>query len=376
MKICIFTTTLDKKDGGPSRSVPILAKGLANCGVDTTLLTCYSDDMNIHLLENSSVALKTIESHIKEKELENIIVRGKYQLIHSQNLWNPLYHKVARIAQRHGIPYIMTPRGCLEPWCLKQKFLKKKIALLLYQKKDLQKASCILATSDMEANNIRGLGITSPMAIIPNGIDISEYVCRKDKSKVKKQICFISRIHPKKGIEFLIKAWINLKDIYPDWNIIIAGNGDQSYIDNLQSFIKSQKLDNCIKIIPPVFGEEKYKLYTESSLFVLPTYSENFGMVVAEAMSCGVPVITTNGTPWQVLNSEDLGWCIDLEKGNLEHSLREAIETGTDSLFEKGQKSSKYIRENYHYLSVGEKMKAVYDWVINKSSKPPYIHSI
>lgn len=373
MKICIFTTTIDKKDGGPSRSVPILAKGLSMVGVETTLVTYESENMNIHILEDSYVKLKIIDKGATIRFLEEFIVGDNFDLIHMQNLWNPLYHSVAKIARKHAIPYMMTPRGCLEPWCLRQKYLKKKIALFLYQKKDLENAACILATSDMEATNIRNLDISTPIAIIPNGIDVSEYKCRKDEAIVKKQICFISRIHPKKGIEILIDVWSRIAKLYPDWNVIIAGNGDNKYIEKLKRSIYSRNLEDCIKIIPPVFGRDKYRVYSESSLFVLPTFSENFGMVIAEAMSCGVPVITTNGTPWQVLKKRELGWCIDLSIDNLEQAIKEAIALGQEELFEKGQKSSRFIMDNYQFFSVSEKIKSVYEWILDNKLRPHFI---
>lgn len=378
MRVCIFITSIDKSGGGPSRSVPILAKGLSLNAVDTTLFTSYSDDMNTHLLDDTSVSLKAVSQDITDLDLEKELLTGHYDLIHAQNLWMPLYHKMAKIARKHGIPYIMTPRGCLEPWCMKQKRIKKLVAFHLYQKRDLQQAACILATAKMEANNIRALGITAPIAIIPNGIDISEYKCRtlEDKIKVKKQILFLSRIHEKKGIEFLINVWEQLHIQYPDWNVVIAGNGEDEYIQQLKAMIISKGLQCCVEIIPPVFGEDKHKLYCESSLFVLPTYSENFGMVIAEAMSCGVPVITTNGTPWQELNEKHLGWCIDLSIENLANTISAAIDLGQDKLFELGQRCSKHIRDTYQYTQVAAKNKAVYEWIVNGGNKPEYVDVI
>lgn len=375
MRICIFTTSINKKGGGPARSVPILSKGLSLVGVDTTLLTGRSEEMNTHMLEGTNVSVKVISKNISTKDLEEEVLKGNYDLIHTQNLWMPLYHKMAKIARKHGIPYIMTPRGCLEPWCMKQKRIKKLVAFHLYQKRDLQQAACILATAKMEADNIRALGITAPIAIIPNGIDISEYECRtlEDKIKVKKQILFLSRIHEKKGIEFLINVWEQLHIQFPDWNVVIAGNGEEAYIQQLKAMIISKGLQGCVEIIPPVFGEDKHKLYCESSLFVLPTYSENFGMVIAEAMSCGVPVITTNGTPWQELNEKHLGWCIDLSIENLANTISEAINKGQDKLFELGQQCSKHIYDTYQYTEVAAKNKAVYEWIVNGGDKPEYV---
>ena len=375
MRICIFTTSINKKGGGPARSVPILSKGLSLVGVDTTLFTGRSEEMNTHMLEGTDVCVKIVSQNISTKELEEEILKGNYDLIHAQNLWMPLYHKMAKIARKHGIPYIMTPRGCLEPWCMKKKRIKKIVAFHLYQKRDLQQAACILATAKMEADNIRALGITAPIAIIPNGIDVSEYKCRMPdfKPKVKKQILFLSRIHEKKGIEHLINVWEQLYKQYPEWNVVIAGNGEEAYIQQLKAMIISKGLQNCVEIIPPVFGEDKHKLYCESSLFVLPTYSENFGMVIAEAMSCGVPVVTTNGTPWQELNEKHLGWCIDLNIENLANTISAAIDMGQDKLFELCQRCSKHIHDTYQYTEVAAKNKTVYEWIINGGDKPEYV---
>ena len=375
MRVCIFTNSIDKRDGGPSRSVPILAKGLSQVGIETTLLTAQTTEMNTHLVDGTFVAVKVVPQNISFRGLEAAILEGHYDLIHGQNLWSPIYSKMAYIARKHKIPYMMSPRGCLEPWSMKQKRLKKLLAFHLYQKRDLQKAACILATARMEADSIRALGINAPIAIVPNGIDMSEYQCRssEEKCRVKKQILFLSRIHKKKGIELLIKAWERLHDKYPEWSVVIAGNGEEAYIDYLKDIISGNGLDKCVKIIPPAFGEAKHKLYCESSLFVLPTYSENFGMVIAEAMSCGVPVITTNGTPWQELNDKSLGWCIDLSLENLVLTITHAIDLGTDALFDMGQRGSMYVQRSYEYTQVAAKNKQVYEWIVMGERKPDFV---
>ena len=377
MRICIYITTIDKSSGGPSRSVPILAKGLSLNDVETTLFTSYSNEMNTHLLDGSSVNIKVVSQKILDNELEEELLAGCYDLIHAQNLWMPLYHKMAKIARKHGIPYIMTPRGCLEPWSLEQKKWKKKIAMWLYQKKDLQKAAAILTTANMEAQHLRELGIKAPLAVIPNGIDVSEYQCRPADclSSVKKQIVFLSRIHQKKGIEILINVWEKMRFDFPDWNVVIAGNGEEEYIQQLKSMITSKRLQDCVEIIPPIFGKDKHKLYCESSLFVLPTYSENFGMVVAEALACGVPVITTNGTPWQELNDEKIGWCVDLSEENIENAIRDALSLPAEELFAMGQKGSKHINNNYLYTSVAKKNIELYKWILEGGDMPEFMYN-
>lgn len=379
MKICILIHSIDKKDGGPSRSVPILARGLSKVGVDVTLMAVKSEDMNLHAVENIGIKVVVLPKKVSKSELEKAFLDGQFDLIHFQMIWVPLYIKAAQICRKHHIPYMTTPRGTLQPWCYNDKNvikrMKKRIAMMAYQYRDIQNASAILATAKMEADNLRKFGFSNPIAVVANGIDVSEYQCRTvaDKASVKKQILFLSRVHPKKGIEYLIDAWNTLHTKYPDWNVVIAGNGEDSYIQHLNELIEQKGLQNCIEVVPPVFGVEKHKLYCESSLFVLPTHSENFGMVIAEAMSCGVPVITTNGTPWQELNDLNLGWCIDLSVENLVNALQEAIDSGADALFDKGQLCSKHVYNTYQYTEVAAKNKAVYEWILGLGDKPDFV---
>lgn len=395
MKVLTFIQDIDNTHGGPSRSVPMLVKGLAEVGVDITLMTFRSEDMNTHALERMSAKLKVLKSGISSEEIEEYILAEKFDLIQMQSMWAKSYHQVAQIAHKHNIPYLITPRGMLEPWSLSQKKWKKKLALMLYQMKDLQRAACIFTTAEMEAQHVRELGVKAPMSVIPNGIETDGYACRTSMDGVKKQILFLSRVHVKKGIEILIESFNKLRAEsleFRDWTVVIVGNGEEEYIESLKLRVKSLELEDCIKILPPVFGEAKTKLYQESSLFCLPSYSENFGMVIAEAMSCGVPAITTNGTPWQLLNGDcttmgaslnmlgndkRTGWCIELSVENLEKALREAMSMDPTALYEMGQRGSRMINENFNYRSVAQKTKRLYEWIVegkmDKARKPEFV---
>ena len=244
--------------------------------------------------------------------------------------------------------------------------------MAVYQRRDIQEAACILTTADMEANSLRNLGFTNPIAVIPNGIEIDDYPCRPKETmyKCKKQVIFLSRLVSKKGIDILIDAWVKVHQHNPDWSVVVVGNGEQEYIDSLNAQIVRNGLANNIHILPPAFGKEKYKLYTESSLFVLPTHSENFGMVIAEALACGVPVITTQGTPWKILESSKSGWWIELSQANLEDTLLKALSLSQEELFEMGQHGSQMIRDNFNYVEVAIKLKAVYEWIVSANQKP------
>ena len=289
-------------------------------------------------------------------------------------MWDLPYHKVMVEARKQGIPYVITPRGMLEPWSLSQKKWKKKLAWWLYQRNDVQKSACVFTTAKMEAEHVSNLGITTFKSVIPNGIEIDGYPCKTSIDMVKKQVLFLSRVHVKKGIELLFEAWKRIHRDFIDWQLLIVGNGETDYIRALELKIDSLEMSDCIKIHPPVFGDAKTQLYHESALFCLPSYSENFGMVIAEAMSCGTPVITTTNCPWEILNETKTGWCIDLSVDNLEHALREALSMNETDLYEKGRKASQLIRENFDYRSVTRNTLRLYQWLLNGGEKPEFIY--
>ena len=374
MKVLSFVSSLDLSSGGPSRSVPMLAKGLAELGVDITLMAIRSENMNIHALEGTSVKLKVISPSFSRREIAKFLADERFELIQIQSVWEMPYHKVMVEARKLNIPYIVTPRGMLEPWSLSQKKWKKRLAWWLYQRNDVQKSACVFTTAKMEAEHVSALGITTCKAVIPNGIETVGYPCESSIEGVKKQVLFLSRVHVKKGIELLFDAWKRILPDYVDWQLLVIGNGEAEYIHSLENRVENLGLKDCIKILPPVFGEAKIKVYQESALFCLPSFSENFGMVIAEAMSCGTPVITTTNCPWNILNDTKTGWCIDLNVDNLERALRDAMAMNPTDLYEMGQKASKLIYENFDYRSVTRKTLRLYEWLLNGGEKPEFVY--
>ena len=266
----------------------------------------------------------------------------------------------------------------LEEWSLNQSKFKKLVALKFFQRKDLQHAACIHVTSEMEMNSIRKMGLKNPVAIIPNGVNIRDFSSKiPHKTNPRKKILFLSRIHAKKGIENLIEAWeLISSENRKNWQIEIVGNGDEAYIKKLKKIVINKKIENQINFMAPVFGKSKIDLFRDANLFVLPTYSENFGIVVAEALASFTPVITTKGTPWNELEKRNCGWWIDIGVIPLKKALEEALKKSDDQLIEMGLNGRNLINEKYSMDSVANKMILLYKWIKYNKQKPDFINTL
>ena len=323
---------------------------------------------------------------------------NEFDLVHIHGIWSWKLHRVAVMCRKAGVPYVIAPRGMLEPWSLKQKGLKKRIARFLYQDRDLRLAAALHATAESEAEQFRKLGFRNKIIVSPNGVNVPEGKVERKGGGGQRRALFVSRMHPKKGVLELVESWarafkekgkVKNEKVWT-CELVYTMNSDeerayekrvkQRILDLGMSYgemahgalsVRSGK-DSASPLLAgqsPDFiftgaldDEKKWEAYGRADLFVLPTYSENFGIVVAEALWAGVPVITTKGTPWKDLEDYKCGWWIDLpdekvekrgEGGQwnaLESALREAC--GADDLREKGARGRQLVGSKYTWTAV------------------------
>lgn len=368
MKVIHIVGSIDKSSGGPARSVPKTCEYVSELGVEIELITKPSKNpIKVNTTPNFKVTFYSFLGLIK---FGFKLSKKEVTLIHLQHIWEPYIHIMARIARFKNIPYLITPRGMLEPWIMYQNPNKKRFGMKLYQRNDLRKARCLHATCEAEKESIRQLGFTNPVAIIPNGIDLSLIPYPRTTHNPKK-IVFLSRIHQKKGLELLLDAWkiLNLKD----WTLEIAGEGNRDYVEQLKQKIETEQLLN-VTLIGPQYANAKWEFLETAELMILPSYSENFGIVVAEALAMGIPVITTKGTPWEELETENCGWWIDLSVPNLIQAITEAAQLSPEQRIAMGQRGRKLIEERYRIESVAEQIKKLYSWTLGDVKKPDFVY--
>jgi len=249
-----------------------------------------------------------------------------YDFVHIHGIWSLKLHRVAVACRRAGVPYIIAPRGMLEPWSLSQKWLKKRLARFLYQDRDLKNAAYLQATAQSEADQFRRLGFVNPVIISPNGVNLpARQIVRQSLGTDETvRILFMSRMHPKKGVMELVEALANFVACAWTCELVytISGETELAYEAAVKARVESLGLASRFIFTGKLDDEAKWAAYARADLFVLPTYSENFGIVVAEALWSGIPVITTKGTPWSDVQEHDCGWWIDLPPVE---SLRRAL---------------------------------------------------
>jgi len=297
-------------------------------------------------------------SYVKksDKLMTEAIQSFNPDIIHVHALWDPLVHTAIKIAHQKGIKIIHSPHGMLTPWALKNKKYKKKLAWTLYQKNDLCKVDAFHVTCDNEKKDILRLGFKQNVTVIPLGIDLPQINLTQKKSS--KSILFISRIHPKKGLLNLIYAWNKIRK--DGWNIIICGPDDDNHLIMVKKEIARLQLNNFFIFKGPVEGKAKEELLRSCDLFVLPTYSENFGIVVLEALSYGLPVITTIGAPWKSIADYNAGWWIEIGTEPLVEALKGFFSLSEKSRIEMGLNAITLADREYSWNTLIDKLLSLY----------------
>ena len=364
MKVLHVISSLSRGGGGPSRSAQGLVAGLNRTGVEAWLMT---------LNHGGTPWVDGVKYFANGKPFENVVVRIRPDIVHLHGLWNMGLHRCAVICRRWKIPYVIAPRGMLEPWSLQQKWLKKRIARWLYQDRDLKCAAALHATAESEAEQFKKLGLHNPVIVSPNGVNVPKFLEPRNTQNARKRILFVSRMHPKKGVMELVEAWNALKftthnSQLANWTCelvyTVSGETEKEYEAKVRATVKGLGLDGQFIFTGALNDDEKWKAYARAYLFVLPTYSENFGIVVAEALWAGVPVITTKGTPWGELETAKCGRWIEIGVAPLSEALKEMMAMPDEARWQMGERGRKLVEEKYTWDAVVKAMEKGYERIV------------
>jgi glycosyltransferase involved in cell wall biosynthesis len=366
IKVLHFITSIDHCSGGTTTYLKLLAERISG-EVDITIVTGRTSNpvkiKGVRIITLDLSILRLIGFRLKIGELLDEL---NPDIIHINGIWELPNTIIQNSAQKRKIPVIISPHGMLEPWILRRNPRKKNLALSLYQRQSIAKATCLHATAASEFDNIRKLGFRTDMAIIENGIKTDD-IQLKESWKRTGAILFLSRVNPKKGLENLIDAIGRLKNVFKSYKIIIAGEGEPEYIETLKKRAANNQTGHQFVFCGGIYGKTKWDLYRQADVFVLPTHSENFGIVIAEALACGTPVITTTGAPWHDLTKYNCGWWIELGVEPLAESLLDFSVKTEQELEQMGRNGHRLINHKYTAEQMGTKMINLYHAVLQKN---------
>jgi len=368
MKIAQIVASLESRHGGPSRSVRGLAAGLAQIGHKVGLLSTVADGNGIpHVSGNLDMRIFPREwpqTFCPSELLYHHLLKGSYELVHHHGLWLRTLHYARRAAAKTSVPLVISPRGMMSPWAWNHHRFKKSLAARFIHPNAFASASGWHVTSDEEANDIRRLGFSQPVCIAPNGVATPSAEEESAAAVHWREACtslagrrvalFYSRFHTKKRVLELIDLWLSVPR--GDWVLLLVGIPEEHTVPQLETYVLRQGGTGRIFVHD---GTDAPPPYAVASLFLLPSHSENFGLVVAEALVRGVPVLTTDATPWAKLESVGAGHCVPWPLYG--ENLNSLLSATPEALAARGQAGAAWVREDFSWGKTARVLAAFYE---------------
>ncbi len=376
MKVLHVIPTLSPRYGGPREAVLELCRALRATGMEVEICATDADGQGRLPVELGKRTLyEGAPCFFFRKDWSDPFYYSKslrhwfdenvrhYDLVHIHDIFVHTTCAGASACRRWGVPYIVRPCGTLEPWCMSQKRLRKLVFWRLGLRRMVQQAIAIQYTTDQERELTESsLGLRNGI-VVPNGVP--ETLLQHQRGhRFRKQVGIpgespfllaLSRIHPKKGIDLLLKAFVELhgRGQLPGWHLVVAGDGEANYVRNLHGLARRTEAEPFVHFTGWLEGESKYDALSEATLFVLSSYQENFGIAVAEAMACATPVLISQhvGLAAEVIQA-GAGWVTNIPDG-LQQGLLEATKDPTE-LRNRGLAARALMRDRFTWRQVAE----------------------
>ena len=350
MKVLHFIPSLRAADGGTTTYMQQLAPALGQlCELHVCALASADD-----IIPLTGCQLHTITASVRHigqmrREWMELLANVQPDVVHINCCWLPQIALVTRwtdqwrAARTSATKLILTPHGMLEPWILARHYWTRKVpAIWLYQRRAVQRCDLLIATADEERDHLMQLGWNRRIGVVKNGIDVAS-VTVKEHWNAPRHLLFMSRIHPKKGLEILFDALANVRatgtSAATQLTLTVAGTGESAYVEQLKSRVQELGLADVVHFVGAVYGDQKWQLIRAADAVILPSYSENYGLIVAEALAAGTPVITTTGTPWQSLQTARCGWWVVADAPSIAVAINDLLMTSADDMANMGRRA-------------------------------------
>jgi glycosyltransferase involved in cell wall biosynthesis len=376
MKIGFLVSSVSRDAGGLFQSVRGLARAVASINANVRVFGISDEQSAVDSQEWRPLSVQTFRPQLRAwgyaNQLLPAMLDADLDVLSVHGLWKYCSVASRRWHERTDRPYVVHPEGMVEPWALRNARWKKRIAALLYENQHLREAACLRALSEAEALSFRAQGLSNPICVIPNGVDLPELSESNagSRSHNRRTLLYLGRLHRKKNLANLIRAWnhtFNSQVCKRDsWVLAIAGWDQSGYASELKRIAAVPS----ILFLGPQFGAEKSECYRACDAFILPSLSEGLPMTVLEAWAYAKPVLITPECNLPEGFSADAAVRVEPSPEEIADGLRSIIEMSDDDRRAMGSRGRDLVATKFSWPRVGEQMRAVYDWVLGGGAPP------
>lgn len=393
MRVLHVIPSVAPRYGGPSRAIFEMCRALQEKGVDQMVATTDADgggrlpvDLaktldydgvpTIFFSRQWSEAFKY--SRPLARWLESEV--SEFDVVHVHAVFSHSSLAASRACRRHGVPYVVRPLGSLDPWSLSQKRLRKRLLWHLGVKQMLQGCSAIHYTTAAErCLTERALSLTNG-TVVPLGVD-AELLNEPKTSEIFRArhptigqspyVLVLCRLHPKKRLELFLDVFLEVtrKSEFEHWRLVVAGVGLTGYVARLQRLLRERDDDGRVLMTGWLEGVERTAALREAALLALPSRQENFGLSVAEAMACGVPVlISPHVNLAEEIDAAGAGWVVASERGPLLRVLEEVLRNEGERV-SRGRSGRALVQSRFTWTAVAEELAKLYHSVTGMNGR-------
>lgn len=384
MKVGLLTASLSRNAGGLYDATRMLARGLQNSGCAIKVFGLHDanterDSAGWVGLSVSAVSMRGPCALGYAPALGDALTHSGIDLLHTHGLWMYPSHASRVWARSHEKPYVISPHGMLDPWAVNNSRWKKRLAGWLYEDAHLRGASCIHALCNAEYEAIRAHGLKNPVCVIPNGIDlprlqtVAKPAWRSVVPEGARVLLYLGRIHPKKGLVNLLRAWRTAKQVPgggAHWFLVIAGWDQDGHEAELRSLAENLGITGSVAFVGPQFDEAKRASYACADAFILPSFSEGLPMVVLEAWAHGLPVLMTPQCNLPEGFEAEAALRVDPNPDSLSRGLLTLFSLADEHRNQFGARGQQLVLDQFTWKVIAEQMSDVYRWLFFKGPKP------
>jgi glycosyltransferase involved in cell wall biosynthesis len=376
MRILHVISNIDVSFGGTSTALAALARAQRLAGLDVHIFSTFStpsesaadelrrDGVGVTLIGPTTQPLSRhpqIEFSLREQ-------MPKADIVHIHALWEEVQHRAARVARSLGKPYVMTPHGMLDPWSLGQSKWKKRLYLAMRLRSNLNSATAIHYTSEIERDLATPLRLKPRTIVEPNGVDLAEFQDLPARGGFRAKhamlagdrpiALFLGRVHPKKGLNLLVPAFAQAAPA--NAVLVIVGPEADGYGDEIRAMAKQHGVADRLLFTGMLRGRDRIEAFVDADLFALPSYQENFGIAVVEALASGCPVLISDQVNiHREITAGGVGGVVPTEVEPLTRELGRWM--GDQNLRrEAGARGPAFVRERYDWNRIAEHWAAHY----------------